>query len=153
MKFISVIIYLRQYFRQARSSLHAAGLDRVSTGWGRGHELRAEKWEPHWERVGSLLCPISSLCWWGQEGTRDWEVGGSWWFSRVQWESCYIFTPTSKTTDLCCANRHTHTARMPLANYPPATAFTVECHGLTHHCYEPIFDVSCSMCVSWERER
>lgn len=43
---------------------------------------------------------------------------------------------------------HTHSVRTPLANYPPATAFAIQWPGLTHHRYEPVFDVSCSVCVS-----
>ena len=40
-KFISIIILSRRYYEHALCSLRAAGQDRVSAGWARGHELRA----------------------------------------------------------------------------------------------------------------
>lgn len=61
----------------------------------------------------------------------------------------YLHTHQQKNRFIQCKQRHT--VCTPLANYPPATAFAVECHGLTHHCYKPVFDISRSMCVSRKR--
>ncbi len=44
----------------------------------------------------------------------------------------YLHTHQQKL-QIYTAQTHTYTVHTPLANYPPATAFAVEWHGLTHH--------------------
>lgn len=123
---------------------------RLSAQWARGNKLRAEERQSDPEREARLLCPVSTLWWWGQRGAKKQEGGGRQWFSRVHQESClYLHTHQQKNRFLQCKQRHT--VCTPRANYPPATAFAVECHGLTHHCYKPVFDISRSMCVSRKR--
>lgn len=80
---------------------------RLSAQWARGNKLRAEERQSDPEREARLLCPVSTLWWWGQRGAKKQEGGGRQWFSRVHQESCYIFTPTSKKTDLYSASRDT----------------------------------------------
>lgn len=85
---------------------------RLSAQWARGNKLRAEERQSDPEREARLLCPVSTLWWWGQRGAKKQEGGGRQWFSRVHQESCYIFTPTSKKTDLYSASRDTQYARL-----------------------------------------
>lgn len=85
---------------------------RLSARRARGNKLRAEERQSDPEREARLLCPVSTLWWWGQRGAKKQEGGGRQWFSRVHQESCYIFTPTSKKTDLYSASRDTQYARL-----------------------------------------
>lgn len=51
---------------------------RLSAQWARGNKLRAEERQSDPEREARLLCPVSTLWWWGQRGARNKkEAGGS----------------------------------------------------------------------------
>lgn len=81
---------------------------RLSAQWARGNKLRAVRSR---KRGASAVSSLYSLVV-GSEGSKKHEGGGRQWFSRVHQESCYIFTPTCKKTDLYSASRDTQYARL-----------------------------------------